>query len=143
MISCYKHQLDRCSVYFYIRERVRILQIISSLSDSYDIMCGKNNAGIRAIKEGLPCLESARRYGYCDGKLSMQMNIFFKKLMRYEITPRTSCEPLAAFRSCLMINSRTQSPGCKSEAREALKQSLDSWLHNLCTRVGYTFQVQD
>lgn len=145
MISCYEEQLDRCSVYFYIRERVRMLQIISSLSDSYDVMCDKNNldAGIRAIKESLPCLESARRYGYCDAKLNMQANLFFKKLMRYEITSRSACKPLADFRSCLMVNSRTQLPPCKSEAREAMRKALDSWLHHLCTRVGYYFEVQD
>lgn len=120
-----------------------MLQIISSLSDSYDIMCGEGKMGIKALKEGLPCLDSARRYGYCDSNLTMQMNMFFKKLMRYQITSSTSCAPLAAFTSCLMANAKIQKPACKAEAQHALRQALDSWMYNLCTRVGYSVHVEN
>ena len=137
MISCYHKMMDDCSVYFYINERAKMIQVVSSLMEMRDVLCGKKQQGLLEVIQDLHCIESARRYGYCDANLTMQMNLFFKKLMRFQTDASTSCQPLSEFKSCILHNAKLQDPPCVSKAMNYIERSLDAWLNNLCIRAGY------
>ena len=114
-----------------------MVQVVSSLMEMRDVFCTEKGQGLSEIIQDLQCIESARRYGYCDANLTMQMNLFFKKLMRFQSDAGTSCQPLVEFKSCILQNAKLQHPPCDLKAMHYIERGLDAWLNNLCFRAGY------
>lgn len=137
MISCYHEMMEDCSVYFYFNKRARMFQVVASLMEMREVFCGNKGQGLSKVIQDLQCIESARRYGYCDANLTMQMDLFFKKLMRFQTDASTSCQPLAEFKSCILKNSLLQVPSCDPIAMNYIERGINAWLNNLCIRAGY------
>ena len=137
MTVCYEELLDECPVRSYFRERAFIVRILFSMNAMRNVLCADRSLGLEEITRHSTCIESARRFGYCDDKLGsgIQLLTFFNRMMRFEISDE-ACQPLSDFKHCLIHNA--QEHGCGEQAMNYVTRALDQWLVNFCERAGIT-----
>ena len=135
MIACYGGLLHECPVRSYFRERTNFIRVMFAATAMRNVLCANKSIGLQEITRQSTCIESARRYGYCDDRLGhgVQLLTFFNKMMRFEMSD-AACQPLADFKHCLMTNAHEN--GCEDLAMSYVTRSLDEWIHHFCERAG-------
>lgn len=135
MIQCYQGDLSQCSVYYNIVNRVRILRVIMAIRGVQDVLCGNRSKGLSEIIPFQTCINSARRYGYCDEQLGKdgKLDVFFNGMMRFELGSE-ACQPLANFKRCLIHNAAQSQ--CDTVAMDYVTKALDEWIYWFCTKGG-------
>lgn len=135
MITCYEELLHQCPVRSNFRERTNFIRVMFAARAMRNVLCSNKSFGLQEITRHSTCIESARRYGYCDDHLGpgVQLLTFFNKMMRFELSD-TACQPLANFKHCLVRNAHANE--CDVLAMSYVTRSLDEWISHFCTRAG-------
>ena len=137
MITCYEDLLDQCPVRSYFTQRVSLVRVMFSVRAVRALLCHDKSAGLQHVTRHAACIDSARRFAYCDDHLGSrtQLLTFFNRMMRFELLDQ-ACQPLAHFRSCLTRNAREH--GCDALAVSYVSRSLDAWIYHFCEKAGIT-----